>query len=48
MTDKENLEQMEQSTETVSEDDDKKSELKEVLWQEYLKVELSRPDEDVS
>ena len=27
-------------------DDDKKSELKEVLWQEYPKVELSRPDED--
>ncbi len=46
MTDKENLEQIGQSIETVSKDDDKKSELKEVLWQEYPKVELSRPDED--
>jgi hypothetical protein len=31
MTDKENLEQIGQSIETVSKDDDKKSELKEVL-----------------
>lgn len=45
MIEKENLEQIEQPIEAVRKNDDRKSELKDVLWQKYPKIILSTPDE---